>query len=63
MNTEETLRAYKERLEAYLDAMPISGAPDQLRLPVDDSFTDDGSALRVDDWQKNIDAFRMFAYE
>ena len=41
----------------------LGGAPDQLRLPVDDSFTDDGSALRVDDWQRNIDAFRMFAYE
>ncbi len=41
----------------------LGGAPDQLRLPVDDSFTDDGSALRVDDWRKNTDAFRMFAYE
>ena len=41
----------------------LGGAPDQLRLPADDSFTDDGSALRVDDWQKNIDAFRMFVYD
>ena len=31
MNAEETLRAYKDRLEAYLDALPLSGAPEKLR--------------------------------
>jgi len=41
----------------------LAGAPDTHRLPVDDSFTDDGSSLRIDDRQKNIDAFRAYAYE
>lgn len=40
-----------------------AGAPEQLRLPVDNTFTDDGSSLRIDDRQRNIDAFRMFAYD
>ena len=39
-----------------------AGTPEQLRLPVDGSFTDDGSSLRIDDRQMNIDAFRTFAY-
>ncbi len=46
MNTEETLRAYKERLEAYLDAMPISGAPDQLREAMRYSLLSGGKRLR-----------------
>ena len=37
-------------------------APEQLRLPVDGSFTDDGSALRVNDLQPNIGAFQTFVY-
>lgn len=41
----------------------VSGVPGQLRLPVDDSFTDNGANLIIDDPQKNIDAFRMFAYD
>ena len=40
-----------------------AGSPEQLRLPVDGSYTDDGSSLRIDDLQANIDAFRAFAYE
>ena len=40
----------------------LGGAVDQMRLPVDDSFTDDGASLRVDDKKKNTDAFRMFVY-
>ena len=40
-----------------------ASAPEALRLPVDDSFTDDGANLRIDDRQKNIDAFRIFVYD
>lgn len=40
-----------------------AGVPGQLRLPVDGAFTDDGANLIIDDAQKNIDAFRMFAYD
>ena len=34
----------------------------QMRLPVDGAFTDNGSSLRIDNLQANIDAFRRFAY-
>lgn len=34
----------------------------QFRLPVNDSFMDNGSSLEVYDWQGNIDAFRNFVY-
>ena len=40
----------------------VAGRAGQLRLPVDGSFTDDGSSLRVDDFQQNIAAFHTFAY-
>ncbi len=40
-----------------------ASAPEALRLPVDDSFTDDGANLCIDDRQKNIDAFRIFVYD
>lgn len=39
------------------------GVDGQLRLPVEGSFTDDGSNLRVDDMQANIAAFQLFAYD
>lgn len=41
----------------------LASAPEQTRLPVDGSYTDDGASLRVTDRQKNIDAFRMFVYD
>ena len=37
-------------------------APRQLRLPVDGSYTDDGSALTITDLQKNIGEFQLFVY-
>ena len=40
-----------------------AGVPEQKRLPVDGSYTDDGSALRVDDFPANAEAFRAFAYD
>ena len=40
----------------------LADAPEAYRLPVDDSFTDDGSSLRIDDRQMNIDACRMNVY-
>ena len=39
------------------------GRPDQLRLPVDGSYTDDGSSLQVDDMQANIAALQLFVYD
>ena len=36
--------------------------PRQLRLPVDGSYTDDGSALTDVDYGKNLEAFKAFAY-
>ena len=39
-----------------------AGTPGQLRLPVEGSYTDDGSALRVDDAAANVEAFMEFAY-
>ena len=35
---------------------------DQLRLPIDGSYKDDGSALTDVDYQKNLEAFLAFAY-
>ena len=40
-----------------------AGTPEKTRLPVDGSYTDDGSSLRLDDRQQNIDAFRAFVYD
>lgn len=40
-----------------------AGGAETLRLPVDGSFDDNGSTLKITDWQANIDAFRAFAYE
>ena len=40
-----------------------AGVPEQTRLPVEGSYSDDGSSLRITDRQMNIDAFRAFAYE
>ena len=35
----------------------------QLRLPVDGTYTDNGSSIRIDDRTGNISAFRGFAYQ
>ena len=40
-----------------------AGAPETLRLPVDGSYTDDGSSLRVNDMQMNIGQFQTFVYD
>ena len=41
----------------------LAGAPEQMRLPVENSYTDDGANLTITDRQANIDAFRIFAYD
>jgi len=41
----------------------LTGSAQQLRLPVDGSFTDDGSKLTVNNRNANRDAFYMFVYE
>ena len=41
----------------------LSGGVQQLRLPADGTYTDDGSALRITDRERNITAFRGFAYQ
>ena len=38
------------------------GVTDQLRLPVEGSYTDDGSSLQVDDLQMNVGALQLFLY-
>ena len=40
-----------------------AGAPETMRLPVDGSYTDDGSSLRVNDMQMNIGQFQTFVYD
>ena len=39
-----------------------AGSPEQLRLPVDGAYDDDGSALTVTDPQANVGALQMFIY-
>ena len=40
----------------------LSGGIEQLRLPLDGTFNDDGSSLKVSNWDKNIAALRAFIY-
>ncbi len=40
-----------------------AGPLDTLQLPVEGSYTDDGSCLRVSDFSLNASAFRAFAYD
>ena len=46
MNMKETLNACKDRLEAYLDALPFPGAPDILRDAMRYSLLGGGKRLR-----------------
>ena len=46
MNEKEVLAAYKARLEAYLDALPMAGAPDRLREAMRYSLLNGGKRLR-----------------
>ncbi|MDO5325367.1 MAG: polyprenyl synthetase family protein [Clostridia bacterium] len=46
MNDKEVLAAYKARLEAYLDALPMAGAPDRLREAMRYSLLNGGKRLR-----------------
>ncbi len=46
MNMKETLNEYKNRLEAYLDALPFSGSPDILRDAMRYSLLGGGKRLR-----------------
>ena len=46
MSTKETLNAYKERLEAYLDALPMSNAPEKLKEAMRYSLLGGGKRLR-----------------
>ena len=41
----------------------LAGEPGQMRMPVDNTYTDNGSTIKIDDRQANIDAFRRFVYE
>ena len=40
-----------------------SGVTGSLRLPVDGSYTDDGSSLKITDLQPNIAAFQLAVYD
>ena len=46
MNVKETLNAYKTRLEEYLDALPMAGAPDKLKEAMRYSLLNGGKRLR-----------------
>ncbi len=46
MNEKETLNAYKARLEDYLDRLPMTGAPEQLREAMRYSLLNGGKRLR-----------------
>ena len=46
MSTKETLQRYKDCLEAYLEALPILGAPDRLRQAMRYSLLAGGKRLR-----------------
>lgn len=46
MSTKETLQGYKERLEAYLDALSLFGAPDKLKEAMRYSLLGGGKRLR-----------------
>ena len=46
MNVNETLNAYKARLEAYLESLPFSGAPDTLKSAMRYSLLAGGKRLR-----------------
>ena len=46
MNVQEALAGYKETLEAYLDALPMKGAPDSLREAMRYSLLNGGKRLR-----------------
>ena len=39
-----------------------AGRAEQLRIPVPDSYDDNGSSLKITDWQANIGAFQTFVY-
>lgn len=41
----------------------IAGEVSQLRLPVEGSYADNGSTLRITSFEANTDAFREFVYE
>ena len=41
----------------------MAGQAEQLRLPVDGTYTDDGSRLNVKDYTANRDAFFRFVYD
>ena len=46
MNVQETLNGYKTRLEAYLNALPMTGAPETLRKAMRYSLLSGGKRLR-----------------
>ncbi len=46
MSTSETMQGYKDLLEAYLEALPFSGAPDALRQAMRYSLLAGGKRLR-----------------
>lgn len=46
MSEKEMLNAYKARLETYLDALPMTGAPDKLREAMRYSLLNGGKRLR-----------------
>ena len=63
MNSTQTNMSVAQLISLGEKAL-VAGKPETLpRLPVDGSFDDDGSSLRITDWQMNIGAFQAFVYD
>ena len=66
------IRAFLDTADTTMSAIQLlslaekalsAGAPDQLHLPVEGSYTDDGASLTIDNLQMNVVTLRRFIYD
>ena len=66
------IRAFMDTADTNMSALQLlslaekalsAGAPDQLHLPVEGSYTDDGASLTIDNLQMNVVTLRRFIYD
>lgn len=66
------IRAFLDTADTNMSAIQLlslaekalsAGAPDQLHLPVEGSYTDDGASLTIDNLQMNVVTLRRFIYD
>ncbi len=62
MDTADTNMSALQLLSLAEKALS-AGAPDQLHLPVEGSYTDDGALLTIDNLQMNVVTLRRFIYD